>query len=174
MHNQQINNALLKNLIIWFLLLPVLLCTIWSSLARAQDNPAEILKQAQAKYDQGYFSEVISMLSNQSFINKQRRVEVFALLARAHIAMDNPDMAETMVIKLLKLNKKYESATPMDPGFQILVRRIKEKQELEQTRSKLTYWIMGGTAFAIVSYFVLKPEKKKEELLPVPPSHPGK
>jgi len=187
MHNQKIKNALLKNLIIWFLMLSVLICAMGNSLANAQDKRENILKNAQDKYEKGYFDQVISMIdsslsNNKAFTDPDKKAEAYALLARSYIALDYPEsMAENTVKKLLELNKNYVPATPMDPGFLELVRRIQEQRRIEdqrknqKTKSNLKYWILGGavaTSIAAITIWVLKQKEQKQ--LPRPPSHPGK
>jgi hypothetical protein len=177
MHDQKIKNAILKRIIIWFSLLPVLICFLGNSIANAQDNSANILKYVQDKYEHGYFNQVISILdsslAHKVFNDPVNKDEAYALLARSYIALDYPDMAKKTVKKLLKLNKKYQPATPMDPEFQMLTRTIKEEQRSQRKKSNSKYWIMGGTAVvAAVSYLVFKPEEKMQPL-PGPPIHPS-
>ena len=177
MHNQKTKKTNLKRIIIWLPSLPILICFLGNTIVYAQDNSANILKYAQDKYEHGYFTQVISILdsslSHKVFKDPVNRDEAYALLARTYIALDYPELAKKTVKKLLKLNKKYLPATPMDPEFQMLTRTIREEQQSQRKKSKLKYWIMGGTVVvAAVSYLIFKPEEKMQPL-PGPPIHPS-
>jgi hypothetical protein len=177
MRYKKIENKIFKRFLTFFILSSVLLFTLKNSQIYAQESYTDTLKYAQEKYDQGYFHQVIKMLgssiSEKKFKEPEDRDEAYKFLALAYLALDYPREAEQTVKKLLKQNKKYEPDTPMDPEFQRLVKKIKEEQELEKVKLTLKFWIIGGSAVAIVTYFLLKPEKKEQEELPMPPDHPS-
>ena len=169
----------ISSAIIRLLLILILISAFGFIDANAQDHSAQILKEARAKYEGGYFDLVISMLDSsiakKHFLEPEQREEAYSLLARAYIAMDYPEKAEKTVKQLLKQNKKFEAETPMDLKFQRLVSELNKQQRPIEKKSNMKYWILGGTAvgtgIAWVAYWLLKPEE--EQPLPGPPSTPN-
>jgi len=178
MSSQRFINYRLKSFIASFIFFLVLITLCGISPAAAQDRAENILENAREKYEKGYFEQVISImdscLNNNIFTDHGNKEQAHELRARAYIAWNKPGKAEKDVKKLLKMNKNYKPVTPKDPTYIKLVEKTREEQRIQRTKSKLTYWIMGGTAVAIVSVLVLKPSETKEATpLPTPPGHPS-
>jgi len=168
-----------KRFIVWNCVLIIIISGFVFSYAHAQNDADRVLKEAQDKYEQGYFPEVIELLDSyvtkKRFARSEQRDDAYALLARAYIAMDYPGKVEKTIKKLLKSNKNYEPSTPMDSKFRQLVREINAQQNPPEKKSNMKYWIIGGTAVgagvALVTMWALQP--KEEKPLPGPPSPPN-
>lgn len=100
-----------------------------------QDNCKSELKEAEEKYNIGFFSEALEILNaclNKSNLSQEEKLSAYRLQALAYLAKDLQYLAKRSIQKILELEPNYEPDPIQDPpSFTQLVEEAK-KQKLEK------------------------------------------
>jgi len=168
--------------------------------AQAQDDQCrQQRQQALARFRAGANAEAIVLLNrclNQAGLNDSARVDIYALLSKAHLAIKDSAAAARDILSLLDLASEFvPNAVDYTPAYRRFFQAVKrywiaqqpakpqppieqpvEKVETpKRPRSKKWLWIGGGGAVATAGIvYAIIPRKKNEEkvFLPDPPGRP--
>lgn len=102
---------------------------------QAKIDPAQVLKLAQATYEQGRLHEVPSLLANyldvpkgQEGFTKEEQRDAYKLLTQTYIYLEEPELADVHMIKLLQADPFFEINEAVDPAeFIALYKRFRTK-----------------------------------------------
>jgi hypothetical protein len=175
-------------------------CLLTLASAQAQDDQCWLQRQqALAGFRAGANAETIVLLNrclNQTGLNDSTKVDIYALLSRAHLAIKDSAAAVRDILSLLDLAPKFApDVVGYTPGYRRFFQAVKKYWEDRQPpttqpaaeqsgkegeiakrpRSKKWLWIGGGAvATAGIVYAVLprKPNDGKV-FLPDPPGRPN-
>ncbi len=146
-----------------------------NGLCQSSNDGSSILRTAAQHYEQGLFQQVIdeleSSIAQKQLKTDQDKCEKQALLARAYFALDNPDMAQKAIDKLLAINPEYIPTFPQDHDFQKMVTDKKRKLARKKERRKQSYRIIGSVTAVAAAVWYVWPEPK-DKPLPNPPGPP--
>jgi outer membrane receptor for ferrienterochelin and colicins len=103
--------------------------------AAAQTACETGLREAQKSYELGLFAAVSGQLQAcfERRTPRSELVEAYSLLARAHLAADEPDQARQAVADLLRVDPTFEPAPP--PRFAQLVAEMRRRESEVQVSS---------------------------------------
>ncbi|MBN1479976.1 hypothetical protein EH223_18770 [candidate division KSB1 bacterium] len=135
----------------------------------------DIIAVAAERYEQGYFSEVISLLTeNMATLSRDQKVRAHDWLARACIALDDRTAAAEHVRTMLFMDLNYQPNAQMDPFFNKLVQDIKKEvqQEIQPKRWYQKKWVWATAAAATIVTVLAWPKPEKRTELPGPPGSP--
>lgn len=156
---------------IFVFLMIVLAGLLWISgngVCQSSGNGSSILRAAAEHYEQGLFQQVIEDLESSNAQKQiktdQEKCEKQALLARAYLALDNPDMAQKAIDKLLAINPEYIPTFPQDHDFQKMVTDKKRKLARKKERRKQSYRIIGSVTAVAAAVWYVWPEPKDKPL----------
>jgi hypothetical protein len=118
-----------------FYVLGLFLLSIGAHGQQAKSDPAQVLKLAQATYEQGRLHEVPSLLTSyleapkgQVGFTKEQQRDAHKLLTQTYIYLEEPDLADVHMIKLLKADPFFEVNDAVDPAeFIALYKRFRTK-----------------------------------------------
>ncbi|MFN6946475.1 MAG: porin family protein [Cytophagaceae bacterium] len=112
-----------------------------------QSNCSQVLKRAQSTFEQGRIDEVPKMVEAclASGFTKEERIAAYKLLTLTYLYQNERELAESSIIKFLKLNPEYEINPALDPNeFITLYNSIR-------TRPVLLYGAIAGVNFSYVN-----------------------
>lgn len=118
-----------------FYVLALILLSIGARGQQAKPDPAQVLKLAQATYEQGRLHEVPSLLANyldapkgQEGFTKEEQRDAYKLLTQTYIYLEEPELADVHMIKLLEADPFFEINEAVDPAeFIALYKRFRTK-----------------------------------------------
>jgi hypothetical protein len=116
----KVNNILLKKILTkpWHTLLVLFVfITLPNSFVSAQDCSDKIIEAA-ALYDVGKFNEVIELISpcSETAVDETERWKSLRLLAMAHLANNENDLAKKASIKFMEIDPGYKPSSLNDPS----------------------------------------------------------
>lgn len=168
-----------RNAIAVFLLLALIANHICITFCYAKTDCETVVAEARQLYNSGRFSQAAVLLEKclPNGVPKDQREGAYRLLALAYLQQDYEGKAEEAIQKIFDMNRNYTPDAAQDPRrFQEMVIEVKGKQP-KTCKEKLFggprkfFWIVGGSALAILAVLELIKEPSPEEL-PQPPSMP--
>ncbi len=98
----------------------VLLCFVGSTISYGQKSGAQALRLAQSIYEQGRLHELPTLpgLQDKEIENysKSDQVNAYRLLTLAHIYLEEPELADVSMLKLLDADHFYEPNANVEPA----------------------------------------------------------
>src|SRR6185369_2070601 len=96
----------------------VLVCLIGFNSAFAQQGGAQTLRLAQSIYEQGRLHELPSLLKDKQIktYSKSDQVNAYRLLTLANIYLEEPERADSSMLKLLRTEHFYEPNEQVEPA----------------------------------------------------------
>ena len=100
------------------LLLMVVVLSGVSYVARGQSTCAQTLRLAQSIYEQGRLHELPHLLEHclQDGFNDEEKVSAYKLLTLTHIYLEEPELAEKMMLALLRTDTEFKVNDAVDPA----------------------------------------------------------
>ncbi len=101
-----------------FILLVTLFCLIGLNFANAQQGGAQTLRLAQSIYEQGRLHELPTVLRDSavSKFSKAEQVSAYKLLTLAYIYLEEPELADKSMLKLLNTDHFFELNKDVEPA----------------------------------------------------------
>ncbi len=101
-----------------FILALVSFCFIGSTVVVAQQGGAQTIRLAQSVYEQGRLHELPDLLkdSQVATFSKNYQVDAYRLLTLAYIYLEEPELADVSMLKLLDANHFYEPNEQVEPA----------------------------------------------------------
>lgn len=135
-------------------------------LLHAQDVCKEALEETEEAFDKKQFAHAVEILNPclpEAIGPREHSVRAYELLALSHYELQQYDLADSAITKLLNLNGKYSAGPGVAENFKTLVEEVRKRINVvsETPRRqvpKWTWWVNGAAAIAsgVVIYYVFK------------------
>jgi len=168
----------------WALIASLVLQPCGAALAQTQTNCSSKLKQAEQKFSDALFDEVIVLLEpcmKDGNLTLEEKGRAYELLSKTYVAQSYIEQATTSIRKLLELVPNYKPNPERDtPPFIAQVEQIRNQMREEKEAAvtepvteaafpQTWHLIAGGAVVAgVAAYFVFK--KEEAGVVPPPPS----